>query len=46
MLGFYIVDCAGLEEAIQIAKDLERANPGLGGYEIRPISLFLKGGLA
>ncbi len=46
MLGFYIVDCAGLEEAIQIAKDLERANPGLGGYEIRPVSLFLEGSLA
>jgi len=43
LLGFYVVDCAGLEEALEIAKDLERANPGLGGYEIRPVSLFLPG---
>jgi hypothetical protein len=43
LLGFYIVDCSTLEEAIGIARDLERANPGIGGYEIRPISLYLPG---
>ena len=39
LLGFYVVDCASLEEAVQIARDLGRANPG-GAYEIRPIAYF------
>jgi hypothetical protein len=42
LLGFYIVDCLALEEALDIARELGRANPG-GAYEIRPISLFLPG---
>jgi hypothetical protein len=46
LLGFYIVECASREEALAIAKDLEAANPGVGGYEVRPISLFLPGGAA
>ncbi|MGK9166753.1 YciI family protein [Inquilinus limosus] len=41
MLGFYLVDCESRDEAVAIAKDLEQANPGLGGYEIRPVRLFL-----
>ena len=45
LLGFYIVDCAGQEEALAIAKELEAANPGIGGYEVRPIQLFLPGNL-
>ncbi len=39
-LGFYLVDCETLEEAIAFAKDLSAANPGPGGYEIRPVGLF------
>jgi hypothetical protein len=42
LLGFYVVDCASLEEALEIARDLGRANPG-GSYEIRPIGLFIPG---
>ena len=42
LLGFYVVDCANLEEALAIARELGQANPG-GAYEIRPISLFLPG---
>jgi hypothetical protein len=42
LLGFYVVDCASLEEALEIARDLGRANPG-GSYEIRPIGLFMPG---
>jgi hypothetical protein len=42
LLGFYIVDCDSLDEALAIAKDLAKANPG-GAYEIRPIRLFLPG---
>lgn len=43
LLGFYVVDCASLDEAVGIARDLGRANPG-GAYEIRPIALFQPGG--
>ncbi|WP_428030161.1 YciI family protein [Ancylobacter sp.] len=43
LLGFYILDCADLEEALSIARELGAANPG-GSYEIRPVGLFLDGG--
>ena len=39
LLGFYLVDCVSLDEALEIARDLGRANPG-GAYEIRPVALF------
>jgi hypothetical protein len=42
LLGFYIVDCATLDEALDIARELGRANPG-GSYEIRPVALFQPG---
>jgi hypothetical protein len=42
LLGFYVVDCADLEEALGIARELTEANPG-GAYEIRPIHLFYPG---
>ena len=42
LLGFFIVDCADLEEALSITHELSAANPG-GAYEIRPVSLFLPG---
>jgi hypothetical protein len=43
LLGFYVVDCDSLDGALEIAKDLGKANPG-GSYEIRPIALFQPGG--
>ena len=39
LLGFYIVDCASLEEALEITRELGQANPG-GAYEIRPVGFF------
>jgi hypothetical protein len=42
LLGFYIVDCANLEEALAITKELGVANPG-GAYEIRPVGQFWPG---
>jgi hypothetical protein len=39
LLGFYILDVTGLDEALAIARELGEANPG-GAYEIRPIALF------
>jgi hypothetical protein len=46
LLGFYIVECASLEEAIDTARDLARASSSAGAYEIRPVSLFRPGGRA
>jgi len=45
LLGFYVIDVSGLEEALGFARELAKANPG-GAYEIRPVGLFLPGGLA
>lgn len=42
LLGFYVLDCATLEEAVQAAKDLQANNPS-AVYELRPIPLFLPG---
>ena len=39
LLGFYLVDCATLEEAIDAAKRLGREKP-LGTLEIRPVAVF------
>jgi hypothetical protein len=43
LLGFYVVECSTLEAALDTARELAVANPGSGGYEVRPISLFLPG---
>ncbi|MEZ5844055.1 MAG: YciI family protein [Hyphomicrobiaceae bacterium] len=43
LLGFYIVDCDDLEQALTYARALAKANPG-GAYEIRPVQLFMPGG--
>jgi hypothetical protein len=45
LLGFYVVDCDGLDEAIEIAKDLARASGSAGAFEIRPLAVFRPGGL-
>ena len=38
LLGFYIVECSSLDAAIETAKELAKANPGTGSYEIRPVA--------
>ena len=45
LLGFFIVECASLEQAIEAAKDLGRASSSNGSYEIRPLRLFRPGSL-
>jgi hypothetical protein len=45
LLGFYVVEGASLEEALEIARELAAANPG-GAYEIRPIGIFNPGSLS
>jgi hypothetical protein len=42
LLGFYVVDCATKEAAIQAARDLRGVNPS-AVYEIRPLILYLPG---
>lgn len=39
LLGFFVIDCANLEEALAFSRELAEANPG-GAYEIRPIEYF------
>ena len=39
LLGFYIIDVENLDEALDVARELARANPG-GAYEIRPVALY------
>lgn len=46
LLGFYIVDCADLDAAIAVARDLATANPDRGAYEIRPLAVYRPGGLS
>lgn len=45
-LGFYVVDVADLDEAVAFARDLAKANPGSGAYEIRPLAVFFPNVLA
>ena len=47
LLGFYIVKCETLAEALDVARRLARANHlALGAYEVRPLSVFEAGSLA
>jgi hypothetical protein len=45
MLGFYLIDCDTMEEAIAYARELEAANEGPGAYEVREVRLFVEGNL-
>ena len=42
LLGFYVVDCNNLDDALDVARDLGAANPG-GAYEIRPVGVLNPG---
>lgn len=42
LLGFYVVECAGLEDAIGVARDLGRDETVT--FEVRPVRLFLPDG--
>src|SRR5712664_303242 len=44
LLGFYVVDCKNLDEALDVARDLGAANPG-GAYEIRPVGVLNPGSI-
>lgn len=42
LLGFYVVECESLDQAIDVARDLARHDT-VGAYEIRPIAAFKPG---
>ena len=46
LLGFYVVECAALEDAIAVAKDLAKASGSAGAFELRPLKIFRPGDLA
>jgi hypothetical protein len=39
-LGFYVVECDNLDAAVDVARDLAKANAGGGAYEIRPVGIY------
>ena len=43
LLGFYVVECATREEALEVARELARASMSEGSFEIRPLMLFRPG---
>ena len=42
LLGFYVLDCETLDEAVEAAKAFKAANPS-AIYELRPIELYRPG---
>jgi hypothetical protein len=46
LLGFFVVECASLEAALEAAKELGNASSSNGAFEVRPIQLFRPGVLA
>ena len=42
LLGFYVMDLESLDEALDVARELGKANPG-GAYEIRPLAVYNPG---
>jgi len=42
LLGFYVLECADDDAAVEAARELRRVNPS-AVYEIRPIALYLPG---
>src|SRR5258706_11400520 len=46
LLGFYVVECASLDEALETAKELARASGSGGAYEVRPFRMLRPGNLA
>ena len=43
LLGFYVVDCDGLDQAIEVAQELGRASSSAGAFELRPLGFFNPG---
>ena len=46
LLGFYIVECADLEQALDTARELAAASGSAGAFELRPLSYFQPNGVS
>ena len=46
LLGFYVIECATLDEALETAKDLAKASGSAGAFELRPLQYFAPNGVA
>ena len=46
LLGFYVVECGSLDEAVETAKELGKASSSNGCFEVRPLMLFRPGDVA
>lgn len=46
LLGFYIVECETLDDAVATAKDLAKASSSKGSYELRPVDYYAPDGRA
>jgi hypothetical protein len=45
LLGFFVVECVDMKQAVETAKKLAEANSdAVGAYEIRPVGIFRPGG--
>ena len=45
LLGFFVVDCANQEEALEVAQALGNASASAGAFEVRPLSFYRPGSL-
>ncbi len=43
LLGFYVIDCDSLEQAVETGQELARASSSNGTFELRPLRLFIPG---
>jgi hypothetical protein len=46
LLGFFVVDCASMDEALEAARALGNASSSEGCYEVRELTVFRPGQLA
>ena len=44
LLGFYVVECASIEQALETARDLAAASGSAGAFEIRPLKFYAPNG--
>jgi hypothetical protein len=44
LLGFYVVECESLDEAVETAKELAKASSSAGSFELRPLGYYRAGG--
>lgn len=43
LLGFYVVDCGGLDDAVAVARELAAASSSAGSFELRPLGYYRPG---